>query len=165
MKRLFLAFAALAALSACSDSRERNIAVANQPERPLRVARPDTSDLTTPSLARGDQPVSPVEQQAPRAEPAPKALAPRLKKRAAVRPKPPVDTASARGYAPLTKPDTVRPPDTSVVRDTISAPPRDTARASAPDTTTPAPATDTVATAHADTLPADTTRSSSDLVR
>jgi glycine zipper 2TM protein len=162
MKRLILAFAALAAVSACSDGRERNIAVANQPDRPLRVARPDTSDLTTRDLARGDQPVSAVEQQAPRAEPAPKAPAPRVKKRAAVPPKPPVDTASARGYAPTTKPDSVTPPDTSVVRDTVSAPPRDTARAVAPDTTRSVPATDTVATVRADTLPADTARPSSD---
>jgi hypothetical protein len=163
MKRLILAFAALAAVSACSDGRERNIAVANQPDRPLRIAQPDTSDRATRDLAsQGDQPVSPVEQQAPRAEPAPKAPAPRVKKRAPVPPKPPVDTTSARGYAPTTKPDSVTPPDTSVVRDTVSAPPRDTASAAAPDTTTSAPASDTVATAHRDTLPADTTRFSSD---
>jgi hypothetical protein len=163
MKRLILAFAALAAVSACSDGRERNIAVANQPDRPLRVAQPDTSDRATRDLAsQGAQPVSPVEQQAPRAEPAPKAPAPRVKKRAAVRPKPLLDTASARGYAPTTKPDSVTPPDTSVVRDTLSAPPRDTARAVAPDTTRSVSATDTVATARADTLPADTARPSSD---
>jgi hypothetical protein len=163
MKRLILAFAALAAVSACSDGRERNIAVANQPDRPLRIAQPDTSDRATRDLAsRGEQPVSPVEQQAPRAEPAPKAPAPRVKKRAAVPPKQPVDTASARGYAPTTKPDSVTPPDTSVVRDTVSALPRDTASAAAPDTTTSAPATDTVATARADTLSADTARPSSD---
>jgi len=162
MKRLILAFAALAAVSACSDGRERNIAVANQPDRPLRIAQPDTSDRATRDLAsQGDQPVSSVEQQAPRAEPAPKAPAPRVKKRAPAPPKPPVDTTSARGYAPTTKPDSVTPPDTSVVRDTVSAPPRDTARA-APDTTTSVPATDTVAIARADTLPADTTRPSSD---
>ena len=162
MKRLILAFAALAAVSACSDGRERNIAVANQPDRPLRIAQPDTSDRATRDLAsKGEQPVSPVEQQAPRAEPAPKP-APHVKKRAAVPPKPPVDTASARGYAPTTKPDSVTPPDTSVVRDTASGPPRDTASAAAPDTTTSAPATDTVATARADTFPADTARPSSD---
>ena len=172
MKRLILAFAALAAVSACSDNRERSIAVANQPDRPLRVAQPDTSDRATRNLASpGDQPVSPVEQQAPRAEPAPKARpTPRSQKRAAARPKPPVDTTSARGYAPATKPDTISSADTSVVRDTVSPPPLDTARAAAPDTTRaaapdttrPVPATDTVATARADTLPADTTRSSSD---
>jgi glycine zipper 2TM protein len=172
MKRLILAFAALAAVSACSDNRERSIAVANQPDRPLRVAQPDTSDRATRALAsRGDQPVSPVEQQAPRAEPAPKAHpAPRPRKRAAARPKPPVDTTSARGYAPTTKPDTIRSADTAVVHDTVSAAPLDTARAAAPDTTRaaapdttrPVPATDTVATARADALPADTTRSSSD---
>ena len=164
MKRLILAFAALAAVSACSDNRERSIAVANQPDRPLRVAQPDTSDRATRNLASpGDQPVSPVEQQAPRAEPAPKARpTPRSQKRAAARPKPPVDTTSTRGYAPATKPDTISSADTSVVRDTVSPPPLDTARAAAPDTTRPVPATDTVATARTDTLPADTTRSSSD---
>ena len=151
MKRLILTFAALAAaVSACSGSRERNIPVANQLDRPLRVAQPDTTDRATRDLAsRGDQPVSPVEQQAPRADPAPKARpAPRPQKRAPARPKPPVDTATVSGYAPPTKPDTV------------SAPPLDTARAAAPDTTTSEPATDTLVTAHTDTLPADTTRSS-----
>jgi hypothetical protein len=163
MKTLMLTLAALAAVSACS-SREQSAPVVNQADRPLLVAPPDTSNKVTSDISsRGTQPVSPVEQQAPRAEPPPNARpAPRPHKRATVRPKPPADTATARGYAPPAKPDTVRPPDTSVVRDTAPAPPRDTARAAAPDTTTKPPAPDTVATAHADTLPADTTRSSSD---
>jgi hypothetical protein len=158
MKTLMLTLAALAAVSACS-SREQSAPVVNQADRPLLVAPPDTSSKVTSDISsRGTQPVSPVEQQAPRVEPTPKARpAPRPQKRVAARPKPPVDTATARGYAPPTKPDTVTPPDTSIVRDTVSAPPLDTARAAAPDTTTSAPATDTVATAHADTLPADTT--------
>jgi hypothetical protein len=171
MNRLFLAFAAVAALSACSDSRERNTGVANQPDRPLRVARPDTSarpadtsEGDTRDLAsRGDQPVSPVEQQVPRAQPTPKARpTARPQRRAPVRPRPPVDTASARGYAPTAKPDTVRPADTSVVRDSVSAPPLDSVRATSPDTTTSAPATDTLATAHRDTLPLDSARTSPD---
>lgn len=151
MKRLILAFAALAAVSACSNTRERNIPV-DQPDRPLRVARPDTSDRVAPDIAsRGDQPVSPVEQQVTRSEPTAKARpAPRPRKRAAVPPKPPVDTASARGYAPTTNTDTVTTADTSTVRDTGSAQPLDSASA------------DTVATARADTLPADTAQPSLD---
>jgi hypothetical protein len=152
----------MAVLSACSD-RERSAPVVNQTDRPLLVAPPDTSNKAASDLAsRGDQPVSPVEQQAPRPEPTPKARpAQRPQRRAAVRPKP-VDTASARGYAPTTNTDTLTSSDTSVVRDTGSAQPRDTARATTPDTTTPAPAVDTMATARMDTLPADTARSSPD---
>jgi glycine zipper 2TM protein len=149
MKRLILAFAALAAVSACSDTRERNLSIV---DRPLRVARPDTSDRVAPDIASGgDQPVSPVEQQVTRPEPTAKARpAPRPRKRAAVPPKPPVDTTSARGYAPTTNTDTVTTADTSTARDTALAPPLDSASA------------DTVATARTDMLPADTARASPD---
>jgi hypothetical protein len=162
MNRLTLTLAALAAVSACS-SRDQRAPVVNQADRPLLVAPPDTSNKVASDISsRGNQPVSPVEQQAPRAEPTPKARpAPRPHKRAAVRPNPPVDTASARGYA-STNTDTITSSDSSVVRDTSSAPPVDTARAATPDTTTPAPVPDTVATARTDTLPADTARPSAD---
>jgi glycine zipper 2TM protein len=150
MKRIILAFAALGAVSACSDSRDRNIPVVEQPDRPLRVARPDTSDRAAPDIAsRGNQPVSPIEQQAPRPP-----------KRAAARPKPRVDTASARGYAPTTNTDTVTSSDTAIA-DTGSAQPADTTRAAEP-ATKPLPPPDTVATARTDTVPADTARASSD---
>jgi hypothetical protein len=163
MTRLILAFAALGTLSACSGSPERSASVVNQADRPLLVAPPDTSSKVAGDISsRGDQPVSPVEQQVPRVGPTAKARpASRPHKRAAVRPKPPVDTASSRGYAP-TNTDAVTSADTSVVRDTGSAPPRDTARATTPDTTTSVPAADTLATARADTLPVDTTRPSLD---
>jgi len=162
MKRLILTLAALAAVSACSDSRERSAPGVNQVDRPLLVAPPDTSNKVASDIAsRGDQPVSPVEQQVPRAEPTPKARPiPRPQRRAAVRPKPPVDTTSSRGYAPITNTDTVTSADTSTVRDTGSAQPLDTARATTPDTTTSVPAADTVATAPTETLPADTAQPS-----
>ena len=162
MKRLILTLAALAAVSACSDGRERSAPGVNQVDRPLLVAPPDTSNKVASDIAsRGDQPVSPVEQQVPRAEPTPKARpVPRPQRRAAVRPKPPVDTTSSRGYAPTTNTDTVTSADTSTVRDTGSAQPLDTARATTPDTTTSVPAADTVATAPTDALPADTARPS-----
>ena len=162
MKRLILTMAALAAVSACSGSRERSAPGVNRVDRPLLVAPPDTSNKVASDIAsRGDQPVSPVEQQVPRAEPTPKARpVPRPQRRAAVRPKPPVDTTSSRGYAPTTNTDTVTSADTSTVRDTGSAQPLDTARATTPDTTTSVPAADTVATAPTDALPADTARPS-----
>jgi hypothetical protein len=168
MRRLILGIAALGALTACSGSPERSASVVNQADRPLLVAPPDTSNKLAPDISsRGTQPVSPVEQQA-RAEPTPKARpTPRPHKRAAVRPKPSVDTASVRGYAPATNSDTATSSDTSVVRDTASAPPLDTARTATPDTATPVPsmdtvAMDTVATARTDSIPADSTRPSSD---
>jgi glycine zipper 2TM protein len=162
MKRLILAFAALGAVSACSDSRDRNIPVVEEPDRPLRVARPDTSDKVAPDIAsRGNQPVSPIEQQATRPEPSTKArAAPRSRKAAAARPKPPVDTASTRGYAPTTNADTATSSDT-VVADTSSPQPPDTTRA-ANRATAPALPSDTVATAQTDTVPTDTAAVSSD---
>jgi hypothetical protein len=167
MKRLILAFAALTAASACSDNRERRTQAADQPDRALQVARPDTLDTAARKIAsRGDQPVSPVEQQVTRPQPTAKArAAKRPRKHAITRPKPPPDTASVRGYAPNANTDTAASSDTSVFRDTAPAPPPDTARAVTPDTATPVadtatsvPAPDTVATARTDTFPADTSR-------
>jgi hypothetical protein len=161
MKRLLLAFAALASVSACSDNRERNLPVVEQPDRTLQVARPDSSDLAPRDLAsRGDQPVSPVEQQASPPEPAAKPR-PAPRKHAAVRPKPPADTAT-RAYAPATNVDSAVAQDTSTAADTSSAPPTDTARSATPDTAAAAPAPDTIATAKRDTLPADSAGSSGD---
>lgn len=154
MKTLILTLAALAAVSACSDSRERSAPVGNQADRPLRVAPPDTSNKVASDISsRGTQPVSPVEQQAPRVEPTPKARpALRPPKRVAARPKPPMDTVPARGYAPATNPDSA----------TSAAPPVDTAKATTPDTITSVAAADTAAAARTETLPADTARPSPD---
>jgi hypothetical protein len=159
MKRLVLAFAALASVSACSESRDRNVPVADQPDRPLQIARPDTTDTVARDIAsRDDQPVSPVEQQVARPQPARKAR-PAATKRTPARPKPPVDTLSTQAYAPNA--DT-----TTASGDTSAAEPRDTARPATGDTATPAPAPapapDTLTTARADSLPADTARSTSD---
>jgi hypothetical protein len=158
MKTLILTLAALAAVSACSDTRERSASVETQADRPLLVAPPDTSNKVASDISsRGTQPVSPVEQQAPRAEPTPKARpAPRPHKRVAASPKPPMDTLPARGYAPATNPDSA----------TSATPPVDTAKATTPDTTTSVAAADTVAdtvaAARTETLPTDTTRPSPD---
>src|SRR6476620_4080918 len=101
MKRLILAITAFAAVSACSNSRERSVPV-EQPDRTLQVARPDSSDKTTSEVAaRSEQPVSQVEQQPSRPEPkAKQTLASRAKKPAKARPKPAADTTAAKGYAP-----------------------------------------------------------------
>src|SRR5215210_1025928 len=107
MNRLILGFAAMATISACSDSRDRSIPVVEQPDRPLQVARPDSSDKTSSEVAtRSEQPVSQVEQQPSRPEQKPKSSARRTRKPVAPRAKPPVDTASARGYAPRAAGDT-----------------------------------------------------------
>jgi hypothetical protein len=162
MNRVILAFAALGAVSACSDNRERNVPVVEQPDLTLRLARPDTSNIAAPDLAsRGDQPVSPVEQHVARPEPAAKAPAPRPRKRVAARPKPPVDTTSAQGYAPAANTDSSTHSDTSVAP-TGSAQPTDSTRAATPDTTTPAPAAASAATERTDALAADSARSVSD---
>src|SRR3954465_13354077 len=136
MKRLLLAFAALASVSACSESREKNVPVVEQPDRTLQVARPDTADTVGRDLAsRSDQPVSPVEQQVTRPEPATKSpSAPR--RRVAARPKPkarPIADTSIQAYAPAANRDTATPPAVATVPDTQAMAPRDTASAS--DTT------------------------------
>ena len=161
MKRLILAVAALAAVSACSDSRERSVPVVEQPDRTLQVARPDSSDKTTSEVAaRSEQPVSPVEQQPSRPEPKAKpTLASRAKKAAAARPKPAVDTTSARGYAPKAEADTSSP-DTSSQGDTSSAQPSSAVSVTAPHTVSET-AADTAAvrrdTMSRDTVSRDTT--------
>jgi outer membrane biosynthesis protein TonB len=185
MKRLLLAFAALASVSSCSESREKNLPVMDQPDRTLQVARPDTSDTAGIGLSsRGDEPVSPVEQHATRPEPVPKAR-PAVRKQVATRPKPkpPADTkpladTSTRAYAPNPSADTVAPSAVAPVPDTGAAAPVDTARPTAPDsvattapdstarrpdtsltaasdTGTPARATDSTATAPVDTVSVD----------
>jgi hypothetical protein len=138
MKRLLLAFAAMASVSACSESREKNLPVVEQPDRPLQVARPDTADTVARDLAsRGDQPVSPVEQQVTRPAPAAKAPPPRRKRVASRKPKPVVETpdTSVRAYAPTANSDSVIPP-AATVPETVAAAPADTARNTALDTAT-----------------------------
>jgi trimeric autotransporter adhesin len=180
MKRLILAVTAVAVVSACSDSRERNIPVVEQPDRQLEVARPDTTDKTSSEVAsRTEQPVSPVEQQARRSAPAKSRTPSKQRKRAAAPSSAPADTATARGYAP-TRTDTAVTPDSSASandsstlaaatpRGAVAAQPADTAKPitrdtapARPDTSTPAPPRDTT-TARTDSVPADTTSPSPD---
>jgi hypothetical protein len=95
MKRLIFACAAIAAV-ACSDNRERSVPVVEEPDRPLQIARPDTTDKTSSEVAsRSGEPVSPVEQAK---KPAPRKThsAPRPRRPARQTP-PPADTSSAQG--------------------------------------------------------------------
>ena len=172
MKQLTLVLAGLMALSACSEVRERrepvNDKVAQRPDLtlPVTVSSADTS-LTLSSGS--EQPVSPVEQQAPKAEPRPaKAKPPTPKKRRAVRtpspaPKPespPVDT-TVQAYAPNAPADTSPTADSSRVADsapasaTVDSAPTGQVRIAAADIT-PSTEADTVAPASADTLAART---------
>jgi hypothetical protein len=141
MRRLLLAFAALASVSACSDSRDKNVRVVEQPDLTLQVARPDTADTVARDLAsRSDQPVSPVEQQVTRPEPVTKSP-PAPRKRVTARPKPkarPVADTAVKAYAPALNRDTATPPAVAAVPDTQAVPPADTAGASASDTAAPA---------------------------
>jgi hypothetical protein len=153
MNRLVLGFAAIAAVSACSNTRERGVPVAEQPDRTLQVARPDSTDTTSSDktssevASRSEQPVSQVEQQPTHA---PKAKASRpARKPVVARAKPRVDTASARGYAPRGQADSavqdasIRGTDSSQVAESIAA---------KPDTAAAARLKDTVAVASADTV-------------
>ena len=168
MKQLILVLAGLTTLPGCSEIRERrapaNDKVAQQPDLTLPdpVSRTDTS-VTLAS--RPEQPVSPVEQQAPKAAPQPdKAKPPTPKKPRAAKPKspapkperPPVDT-TVQAYAPNAQVDTRPRADSSRLADSASAStPVDSAtrgrvRIAAVDTN-PSPRADTVAPASADTL-------------
>jgi hypothetical protein len=124
MKQLILVLAGLTALSACSQGRERrppeNDKIAQQPDLTLpdTVSRRDTS--VTLSSRSSDQPVSPVEQQAPlpqrqriKAQPAPTRRHRTPVHRATPTPKPetPAADTSVRAYAPGTPADTTTPPE------------------------------------------------------
>lgn len=171
MKQLILVVAGLATLSGCFEVRERrapaNNKVAQQPD--LTLPDPVTRTDTSVTLAsRTEQPVSQVEQQAPKVEPKPakaKALTP--KKRRPMRPptpapkpeSPPVDT-TVQAYAPNAQLEMSPTVDSSPVADSATASARvDSAPAGqvriAADTTT-ALKTDPVHPASADTLAART---------
>jgi hypothetical protein len=137
MNRLMLALAGLSVLSACSDSRERRISVAQPPAQTQDLTLPDSNlvrDTSTTAAAKSEQPVSPIEQQqSPRA----KVAKPRRKhvaavpKRSSSRP----DTSTGpdstvRAYAP----GTLASNDTAPRSDSSSRAPRDTSHAAKADT-------------------------------
>jgi hypothetical protein len=123
MKRLMLVLVGLGALSACSDSRERRISIAQQPAQTQDLTLPDTNlvrDTSTTAAPKSEQPVSPIEQQqAPRAEaatPKRKHVATVPKKRSSSRPDTSVGAdTTVRAYAPgaAASNDTASAADTS----------------------------------------------------
>jgi hypothetical protein len=169
MNRLILALAGTIALSACSNTRDRSLPPGESSASRPDLTLPDSSALA----ARGERPVSPVEQQVVRSPEkktaAPTPAAPTRRKRP-VRPATPPDTV-ARGYAPPVASKPAPVPDSSGSRrDTVASTPKDTVRkdtarvdtvASAPDTSGAKP--DTAKTAAADTVRtgADTVRTAS----
>jgi hypothetical protein len=150
MTRRILAIAILAALSACSNWRNRSSSVTEdqtQPARDLRIAAPDTSE-TRDSLrvsSRDSQPVSPVEEQQ---TPKPVTVAGARKSNRRPSSPPPrtsADTIRSQAYAPAGPADsseshaaadsTVSATTADTGRDVESSPLTETAIA---DTTAPA---------------------------
>jgi hypothetical protein len=168
--RFVLALATAAAVSACSNSRDRGTPVTDDganTARDLRIARADTAG-TRDSLrlaSRDTHPVSPAEQTMARTQPAPAAKKPvRRRSRPASPAKPSVDTIAARGYAPIRPADSavsfseqrdpgaVQPVDSAPATDTAAATREDSARSGAPSqvrATASATEPDTSATASA----------------
>lgn len=130
MKWLILVFAGVAALSACSDMRERRTAAIDNSAQQPDLTLPDTVSLSDTSFtvpSRSTERVLPVEQVPPPPRRRSKPTRP-------VRPaKPPVDT-STRAYAPNTPRDTVPAPD-SIAAAPTPAPAVDSAVTTAPSTT------------------------------
>src|SRR6476659_2494960 len=109
MKRLILVLGALTIVSGCSDHREREISMSSRSSPDLTL--PDTAtpirDTGKASSARTEQPVSPVEQESPRARASAKPTATHPAKHKAQGSRhrtPPADTTT-KGYAPTTPPE------------------------------------------------------------
>src|SRR3954466_8207502 len=105
MTKSLIGMAAVAAATiACSNTRETRIP-ARPPERPLEIARADTTQQDRPLVRSKDtsQSVSTVEQQVTRSRASAPArtrkAAPRHKQKA-VAPKPATDSNESQAYAP-----------------------------------------------------------------
>ena len=152
MKKPLLGLGALLATFACSNMRETRIP-ARTPQRPLEVARADTTRDQLPPLTRSrdtSQSVSTVEQQVPKARAPAKARAARRQTQRAATPKATPDTSVTQAYAPEpARPDSVR-------SDSSAGRPRDTTEATSSDTAAAAasapviPRTDSAATSTRD---------------
>lgn len=155
MKKLMLVLAAAAAISACSDVRDRRTAATDNSAQQPDLTLPDTTPLrdtsTTLSSHSRQQPVPPVEQQVSQSEKRSLKTGPAPRPRHRRTPPAPsrVDT-STRGYAPNPPADTVALADTGTI-DTGQGGPADTAAARKRDTVAAAPAHDTVAVSPAET--------------
>jgi glycine zipper 2TM protein len=160
MRSLILLVAGMAAISACSNSRDRPMPAAeNSAQRP-DLTLPDTTSHSDSSLAlapKSEPPVSPLEQQAENRAAKIRATVQRHK-RAAPAVRPPADT-STRAYAPNTTSgpaesvrDTVATDRSASQRSDTTAQTRTTARAdTAARTDTVAQRTDSAPTRGADT--------------
>jgi hypothetical protein len=147
MTKSLIGIAAVAATIACSNTRETRIP-ARPPERPLEIARADTTQQDRPLVRSKDtsQSVSTVEQQVRSRTSAPartRKAAPRHKQKA-VAPKPATDSNESQAYAPEGARTDSAPSDSSgrPVRDTANTIAADTAEpvtAAAPDTAHPTP--------------------------
>jgi hypothetical protein len=131
MKSLILAVAGLAAITACSDLRDRRMPPAeNSAQRP-DLTLPDTASHADSALAltpKSEPPVSPLEQQATRSEKGtakPRPATPQRHKRSARASTPPADT-SVRAYAPNPAQTTAASARDSMAADTSSSRPADT---------------------------------------
>lgn len=159
MKRLILALAGMALVSACSDANDRRTPVDDTLTRPLEVARVDTSQPLEPIEHQVRKPAEPVAKPTPRKAKRPPrkvsrppAPAPAAAPAAAIK----EDTSSVQGYAPTPV------PDSALVGDKVPAPVPDTALKPAADTSAALPANttapmapDTTATAVRDTIVTD----------
>jgi hypothetical protein len=155
MRRYMWVLAGMFLCGACSDRREREVATSGNDGLASDLTLPDTiahPDSTEPR-AKGEPPVSPVEQQVASPESTrpevkkPVSKRPRRAPRATTRPAP--DT-SVQAYAPAPPADTSRPDTSSASRAAVDTAPRatstgapaapDTARVpAAPDTAIPVP--------------------------
>jgi hypothetical protein len=161
MKNLILVLAGLATISACSDARDRHIAVTDNSAQRPDLTLPDTGSLSDSSitlLARDDQAVSPVEQQPAQTVKRPSKARTPSKRRTRPAPSTTPTTAavdtSTQAYAPNAAPDTA-PGRDSLTIDTAAAGSADTATAPRTDTLA-APGVDTVSASGSDTVPART---------
>jgi hypothetical protein len=138
MTKSLLGLGALLATFACSNTRETRIP-ARTPERPLEVARADTSRDEVPPLTRPrdtSQSVSTVEQQVTRPRVPAKTRTTHRPKQRALTPKPAPDTSGSQAYAPgSARPDPAAASDSSVgvARDTTQPASSDTTASAAQD--------------------------------
>lgn len=158
MKRLLAVIAGLATVSACTNTRDRDVALSDNAAEQTDLTLPDTSRAdSSPTVAsRGDQPVSPVEQQVTRSDaptpqprPAKRSQARRISPSVSARDTSATTDTSIRAYAPNGMSDSV---DTTAsgTADTAVAAGRDAAAAARPDTVA-ATGPDTLAAATPDT--------------
>jgi hypothetical protein len=166
---LMLVVAGLSTLGACSGARERPAPSSNRIAQTSELTLPDTvsrKDTSVTLSSRDEQPVSPVEQQAPptarHPKPKPKTAArPRVSRPLASAPGRSAEDTATRGYAPTSSRDTAQDRDTSTIADSAALAsaakptPRDTAPPQSDSVSRPAEtAADSAGTLQRNSLPA-----------